>query len=210
MDTSSLLNRINIDFPDFDINKYEIISEWYDNHILDINWEYIFRFSKKWVNFKKEADFLIWISNKLKIDVPFPKYMPSDYSYTWYRKIKWVQLKNQILDQISKKDKDVIAFELAEFLSVIHSSRDLIQTINMQLPIYNKMEIYYNKAINKLSSTLDKDVLNFANEIIESWKNLNKVENRNQIPTQTEFIYILIFSILGIILFYWLIRKFLK
>ncbi len=38
------------------------------------------------------------------------------------------------------------------------------------------MEIYYNKAINKLSSTLDKDVLNFANEIIESWKNLNKVE----------------------------------
>ena len=41
-------------------------------------------------------------------------------------------------------------------------------------------------------------------------ENLNKVENRNQIPTQTEFIYILIFSILGIILFYWLIRKFLK
>lgn len=41
-------------------------------------------------------------------------------------------------------------------------------------------------------------------------ENLNKVENRNQIPTQTEFIYILIFSLLGIILFYWLIRKFLK
>lgn len=41
-------------------------------------------------------------------------------------------------------------------------------------------------------------------------ENLNKVENRNKIPTQTEFIYILIFSLLGIILFYWLIRKFLK
>jgi len=38
----------------------------------------------------------------------------------------------------------------------------------------------------------------------------NKVEGRNQIPTANQFIVILICSLVGIIAFYWLIKKFLK
>ena len=40
--------------------------------------------------------------------------------------------------------------------------------------------------------------------------NPNRVENRNQIPNKNQFIIILICSLLGIIAFYWLIKKLLK
>lgn len=40
--------------------------------------------------------------------------------------------------------------------------------------------------------------------------NPNKVENRNQIPNKNQFIIIMICSLLGIIGFYWLIKKVLK
>lgn len=39
---------------------------------------------------------------------------------------------------------------------------------------------------------------------------INKVENRNQLPNQNQFIIILIASLFGLISFYWLIKKILK
>jgi len=39
---------------------------------------------------------------------------------------------------------------------------------------------------------------------------MNKVENRNQLPTKNQFIWILLGSLVGIIVFYWLIKKLLK
>jgi len=41
-------------------------------------------------------------------------------------------------------------------------------------------------------------------------ENPNKVENRNIIPSKTQFVITLICSLLGIILFYWLFNKFFK
>lgn len=39
---------------------------------------------------------------------------------------------------------------------------------------------------------------------------INKVENRNKIPSKNQFIVILLSSLVGIIIFYWLIKKLLK
>lgn len=39
---------------------------------------------------------------------------------------------------------------------------------------------------------------------------INKVDNRNKIPTKNEFILIVISSLIGIIIFYWLVKKVLK
>jgi hypothetical protein len=41
-------------------------------------------------------------------------------------------------------------------------------------------------------------------------ENPNKVENRNQLPNKNQFIIMLICSLVGVILFYWLIKKILK
>jgi len=41
-------------------------------------------------------------------------------------------------------------------------------------------------------------------------ENPNKVENRNQLPSKNQFIIILICSLVGVILFYWLLKKILK
>lgn len=40
--------------------------------------------------------------------------------------------------------------------------------------------------------------------------NPNRVQNRNIIPTSKEFVITLLFSIAGLVLFYWIIRKVLK
>lgn len=40
--------------------------------------------------------------------------------------------------------------------------------------------------------------------------NPNKVENRNKIPSKNQFVMILLCSLVGIVVFYWLIRKILK
>lgn len=41
-------------------------------------------------------------------------------------------------------------------------------------------------------------------------ENPNKVENRNKIPSKSQFVIILLCSFAGIILFYWIIKKLLK
>lgn len=41
-------------------------------------------------------------------------------------------------------------------------------------------------------------------------EDINKVENRNQLPSKNQFILILVSSLFGIIVFYWLIKKILK
>lgn len=40
--------------------------------------------------------------------------------------------------------------------------------------------------------------------------NQNVVENRNIIPNNTQFIIFIVFSLIGIVIFYWLVNKFLK
>ncbi len=41
-------------------------------------------------------------------------------------------------------------------------------------------------------------------------ENINRVENRNQLPNKTQFVVILICSLLGIIFFYWLFNRLFK
>lgn len=199
----NLIKKINENFSEIIIKKPKLISEWYDNDVLDVNGEYIFRFTKKWVNFKTEVVFLNELSWMVKLDIPTPIYVAPDYSFTWYHRIWWYQFSNDIIANLTTENRQKIAYQIAEFLVTLHRFNDNCK-IKMNPPIYHRAKNNWKRIPELIKDEVDLKVLEFYSNLSNEWQNYNGIEENiwllhNDLYSRNIFINSNFDSITGII-----------
>lgn len=121
MNADKLLNQIKIFFKD-PIQKYKIITEGCWNIVIEINGEWIFRFSRSDNDIKQLALEKMFLPKFKKISsVAIP-----DITYKWknfigYKKIEGERFTYEIYKQLSSKNKNEICKSIGEFLTQLHS-----------------------------------------------------------------------------------------
>lgn len=178
-DLDTIQNAIVSDFPDLKIEKITLIDNGWDNVVVEINNDLIFRFPKDdEVNFDVEVKTLDILKDKTSLQIPKIKFLGKSFTYMGYPKIQGGNLTPEIFDSLNSEQKEKLTFDLANFLGEIHSviSQDEAEKIGLEnenLPSYSRSikSVLPNKINNK-------SVLDFMEATIEEYEGMiqQKVE----------------------------------
>lgn len=135
------------------IEFYKVNSEGCGNLVLEINNEWIFRFSRSELDIKQlelEKAFLLKLETLSPIPVPSIKYSGTDF--IGYKKLHGVPLTQEIFEQLWNK-KESICKSIGNFLKVLHSTefshKNLVEYPLWDDDFWNKIwknaEPYINK-----------------------------------------------------------------
>jgi len=122
MNEKYFLNIIKNSFKD-PVEEYRIISGTYGNTVVEVNKEWIFRFSKAERDIKQleiEKDFLIKFEKISSLPIPNIKYKGDDF--IGYKKLNGTPLTKEICDSLSKKQRDEVWASIGKFLNQLHST----------------------------------------------------------------------------------------
>jgi len=168
---------IKQDYPDFKIKSIKSLKGGCDNFVVEINKTYIFRFPKnKDFKLAKEIKILKKIRGKITLEIPVYEFIGRNTPYVGYRKIMGQPLSRNILDKLSLKEKNILAFDIAKFFYEFHSSLSINESKSLGLeknlqswrPIVIKKKI-----IGKLKN---KELDNFIKINLDKYLKLNKEE----------------------------------
>lgn len=167
------------DFPELKIEKITLIDNGWDNVVVEINDDLIFRFPKDdGVNFDVEVKILDFLKDKISLQIPKIKFLGKSFTYMGYPKIQGGNLTPEIFDSLNSEQKEKLTLDLANFLREMHSSispdeAKIIGVENENLPSYS----------NSIKSVLpnkidDKSVLDFMEATIKEYEGMmqEKVE----------------------------------
>lgn len=114
---------IQSDFPEIKIKSARLIANGWDNIVVEINGEYIFRFPKKKDECRTDVEIklLKFLKNKISLLIPRIEFFGNKYVYFGYRKIQGVPLTKKILDSLKKEEREKLIFDIANFLFEFHN-----------------------------------------------------------------------------------------
>ncbi len=125
MNREKYLNKIKEVFKE-PIEDYTIINESYWNVVLEINKNWIFRFSKSEIDLKQlslEKLFLPKFHELSSIEIPYIEY--EGEGFIGYKKIHGIPLSPEIYNTLSSSDKNEIWKSIWNFLTQLHSIKFL-------------------------------------------------------------------------------------
>lgn len=120
----SLLERIKLEFPSLVWEKHTFLNHGWDHEVIILDDKIVFRFpnsSEYGAALKAEIDLLKFLSDKTTVNIPRYKYIAKDYSFAGYDIISGVELSEEIFAKLSDNEKNLIAEQIAEFLTAMHS-----------------------------------------------------------------------------------------
>ena len=179
---------ISRDFLDLKIEKITLIDNGWDNVVVEINDNIIFRFPKDnnftfykndKTSFDTEVEILGILKNKISLQIPKIEFLGKSLTYMGYPKIQGGSLTTEIFDSLNSEQKEKLTFDLANFLREIHASISpdearKIGVVNEDLPSYSRS--IKSVLPNKIK---DKPVLDFMESTIEEYDGMiqEKVES---------------------------------
>lgn len=115
------IKMIQEDYPDFNIKSIKPLKSGWDNFVLEINQIYIFRFPKS-PNFKldKEIKILKRLNGKVTLKIPIYEFIGKQTPYVGYKKIIGQSLSSCTLELLTSKNKNFLAYDVANFLNEFH------------------------------------------------------------------------------------------
>ena len=119
------LEQIKKEFPDIKIDDSRLINHGWDHDVIVLNNQEIFRFPKdneQQESFKRELQFLKYLKDKTTVPIPDYKYVASDQSFGGYPLLKGEEVFPEKFALLSVEQKDNVAQQLGEFLTVIHTT----------------------------------------------------------------------------------------
>lgn len=140
----TIQKAIVADFPDLKIDSINLIENGWDNVVVEINSNLIFRFPKdSEVNFDVEVKVLDFLKDKISIQIPKIEFLGKSFTYMSYRKAHGGNLTEAIFDSLSDAQKEKLTFDLANFLREMHGSisPDEAQKLGVEdedLPSYSR------------------------------------------------------------------------
>lgn len=104
------------------IEEYKVIAGTYGNIVIEINKEWIFRFSREERDIQQleiEKVFLQKFEKSSPLPIPHIEYKGD--GFIGYKKLDGVPFTNEICEEISEKDRNTVWQSIGEFLSQLHS-----------------------------------------------------------------------------------------
>ena len=165
---------IQSDFPEIKIKSARLIANGWDNIVVEINGEYIFRFPKKKDECRTDVEIklLKFLKNKISLLIPRIEFFGNKYVYFGYRKIQGVPLTKKILDSLKKEEREKLIFDIANFLFEFHNFFSLRKA--RQLGLKNEDHFsYYTIISNKLFKKIGNDkIAEFVKRVLEDYKSI--------------------------------------
>jgi len=160
---------IEADYPDFKIKTTKFLKAGWDNFVVEVNKNYIFRFPKKEnFNLNKEIKVLEKLKGKISLKIPVYEFIGKKSSYVGYKKIIGDPLSTAILKSLSSKNRQLLVNDIANFFYEFHKTLPLSQAKKFAVKASNhkwESEVIKKQVIGKLK---DKKLSDFIED------NLNK------------------------------------
>jgi aminoglycoside phosphotransferase (APT) family kinase protein len=178
-DLDTIQRVIITDFPELKIEKITLIDNGWDNVVVEINDDLIFRFPKDdGVNFDVEVKILNFLKDKISLQIPKIKFLGKSFTYMGYPKIQGGNLTPEIFDSLNSEQKEKLTLDLANFLREMHSSISLDEAKRIGVEDEN-LPSYSNSIKSVLPNKIDdKSVLDFMETTIKEYEDMmqEKVE----------------------------------
>ena len=153
---------INLDYPDFKIKSIETLKAGWCNFVVEINKTYIFRFPKENdVNLDGENKILKILKGKTTLEIPDYEFFGIKNPYVGYKKITGQPLTIALLKSLSDNNKQLLAFDIANFLYEFHTLLPITRAKQLNLGSDNhrwRPEVIQKYVIGKLK---DKKLSDF-------------------------------------------------
>lgn len=124
-DVKIYLRRIEEEFP-IKVKKYSYKSYAFGNDVFIINDKIAFRFprAEQAINhFKYDIDFLKFLKDKVKINIPHYSYVSKNGDFAGYDIIKGKILTPSVFNYLNKKNKEKVVKQLISFVKDFHKIR---------------------------------------------------------------------------------------
>lgn len=122
-DTGTIQEVLHSDFPELPIDSIRLIENGWDNIVVEVNTDWIFRFPKDAeFHFDVEQQLLTLFGKIVSLKIPKVEYVGKSYTYMGYRKIPGGDLTRELFDSMTTGERDQLIFDLANFLREIHSA----------------------------------------------------------------------------------------
>ena len=166
---------ITTDFPDLKIEKITLVDNGWDNVVVEINDNIIFRFPKdNGVNFNTEVQVLNLLQGKISLQIPKIEFLGKLFTYMGYPKIQGSNLTSEIFNSLNSEQKQKLTFDLANFLQEIHGA--ILPYEAKKIGIEDENLPSYSRSIklvlpNKIS---DKSVLDFMETTVKEYEGMTQ------------------------------------
>lgn len=167
------------DFPEIKIKTAKLITNGWDNVVVDINGKYIFRFPKKKDERRTDIEIklLDYLKDKITLPIPHIEFFGKKYTYVGYKKIQGGRLTRRMLTSLEKNEREKLVLDIASFLYEFHKYFSLQKA--RQLGLKNEDHFSYytiisNKILNKLR---DEKIIKFVRQVLADYKNI-KIRKR--------------------------------
>ena len=151
----------------FVVNDMIVLGEGLDSTAYLVNNNYIFKQSKHQEareSLKKEVQVLKYLKGKISLQIPEIEYYSEEYSVCGYKEIKGTILTPQIYNQLSNKEKDDIARDIAAFLKELHSLQ-LPDIKNLELNVSEDYERDYKKLKDTIYNSISEEVKKYLDNL---------------------------------------------
>ena len=123
-DPQLLIARIKNGFPDLIWGRYKFIDLGWDHEIIQLDEKYICRFPNSYEYLpmlRYEIDLLTFLATKTKSQIPHYSFIALDHSFGGYEMLPGVPLSPELFNSIGSRAQDIIAKNIADFLTDFHS-----------------------------------------------------------------------------------------
>jgi aminoglycoside 2''-phosphotransferase len=172
---SRIKEIIQNDFPNIEIESISPIINGWDNFVVEVNREYIFRFPKDYeYKVDLEIKILNFLKSKITLPIPSIEYIGKSYLYTGYKKIQGEKLSKETIKSLSKEDRAKLVLDIANFLNEFHTSFSVEEAKKMGIGEEDHFS-YYNSINKKLVEKIgDERLANFIKETLEEYAQIKK------------------------------------
>lgn len=166
---------ITTDFPDLEIKKIILVDNGWDNLVVEINDNIIFRFPKdNGVNFNTEVQVLNLLQGRITLEIPHIEFFGKSFTYMGYPKIQGGNLTSEILNSLNSNQKNKLTDDLANFLREVHSAISLNDARKIGVEDENLPS--YSQSIKSVLSNkiTDKFILDFMETTVNEYEGMIK------------------------------------
>jgi aminoglycoside phosphotransferase (APT) family kinase protein len=122
-----LLERIRKTFPELHWNTYTLNTDGWDHKVIILDDKIVFRFpddAEYTALLRHEIDVLEILKPFVKIAIPHYSFIAPDRSFAGYPIVPGKELKKSTFDALESSQRQMVAAQLAEFLTTLHTLID--------------------------------------------------------------------------------------
>lgn len=152
---------IRADFPSIEIREARLATNGWDNDVVIVNEEWVFRFSEDpFAPIDVEVAVLDRLRGKTTLAIPEVELRGKSARYIGYRMIRGSELTPEAYRALARAERDTVARDLARFLVEIHRAISVDDAVQLGVPLEDP-ESYLTESRTVVDRIGDPAILDF-------------------------------------------------